>query len=547
MHATAQPWARYGTHRCVAEDLGIVLDATRVRFGEGYLDRLAPAMAAALRAMAALEGGALANPGERRMVGHYWLRAPELAPGPEVAGAIRAAVTAVNDFAARVRAGGVRGAGGPFAHVLHVGIGGSALGSQLVCEALADDASPLAVHFLDNADPDGVDRVLSGIGGALDRTLLSLVSKSGFTPTPNYVAAEVEAAYRRRGLDPARHAVATTVPGTDLDARAEREGWLARFPLWEWVGGRTSVTSAVGLLPLALLGADVDGFLTGAAAMDRLTREPELRRNPAALLAAAWHWLGDGHGARNMVVLPYRDRLALVPRYVQQLVMESIGKRLDRGGAEVRQGLTVYGNKGTSDQHAYLQQLKDGPDDHFVTFVGALSSRRGGAPDPEPEVEPGVTLGDVLFASILGTREALTERGRDSVTITMRDVDAVSVGALVALFERAVGIYAELIDVNAYDQPGVDKFVASPLLALQRRLLEHLRAASRPETAEAIAAAVAPKACVDTVYELLRRLSLDPRRGVVREPGASPEADRFRAGDAEPAGRSAVGTGSHAG
>src|SRR2546430_853846 len=299
--------------------------------------------------------------------------------------------------------------------------------------------------------------------------------------------------YRRRGLDPARHAVATTVPGTDVDARAEREGWLARFPFWEWVGGRTSVTSAVGLLPLALLGADVDGFLAGAAAMDRLTREPELRRNPAALLAAAWHWLGDGHGTRNMVVLPYRDRLALLPRYVQQLVMESIGKRLDRGGAEVRQGLTVYGNKGTSDQHAYLQQLKDGPDDHFVTFVGALRSRRGGAPDPEPEVEPGVTLGDVLFASILGTREALTERGRDSVTITMRDVDAVSVGALVALFERAVGIYAELIDVNAYDQPGVDKFVASPLLALQRRLLEHLRAASGSETAGAIAAAVAPK------------------------------------------------------
>jgi glucose-6-phosphate isomerase len=222
----------------------------------------------------------------------------------------------------------------------------------------------------------------------------------------------------------------------------------------------------VGLLPAALIGADLRAFLAGAAAMDRLTRVPELLDNPAALLAAAWHVAGDGQGRRDMVVLPYRDRLEVFSRYLQQLVMESLGKRLDRQGQVVHQGLAVYGNKGSTDQHAYVQQLRDGLDNHFVTFLEALDD-----PADVPTLA-GEQPADFLEGFLQGTRSALSEGGRQSLTITLERFDARSLGALIALFERAVGLYAELVDINAYDQPGVEagKKAAAVVLELQGRL-----------------------------------------------------------------------------
>jgi glucose-6-phosphate isomerase len=169
------------------------------------------------------------------------------------------------------------------------------------------------------------------------------------------------------------------------------------------VGGRTSITSAVGLLPGALIGMDLRAFLAGAAAMDDATRRTDLHQNPAARLAALWFVQGGGHGDRAMVVLPYKDRLLLLSRYLQQLVMESLGKQLDRQGRVVHQGLVVYGNKGSTDQHAYVQQLRDGRHDFFAVFVRVLQDRAGG----EFEVEPGVTSGDFLDGLYQGTRAAL--------------------------------------------------------------------------------------------------------------------------------------------
>src|SRR5262249_33519030 len=157
-----------------------------------------------------------------------------------------------------------------------------------------------------------------------------------------------------------------------------------------------------------------------------------------------WYWLGEGRGRRNLVVLPYRDRLALFPRYVQQLVMESIGKAHDRRGREVHPGLTGYGNKGSTDQHAYLQQLEEGSGDVLVLFVLALRD----AAEPRLDEPTGATLGDFLFGYAVGARDSLYDRGRDSITVTVPQVDARAVGALIALFERAVGIYGELVDVN---------------------------------------------------------------------------------------------------
>jgi glucose-6-phosphate isomerase len=167
---------------------------------------------------------------------------------------------------------------------------------------------------------------------------------------------EAQAAYHEMGLHFGRHAVAITGDSSALDQVADNERWLARFPMWDWVGGRTSELSAVGLLPAALQGFDIDTMLRGASVMDERTRRLETHNNPAALLALMWYHATEGKGKKDMVILPYKDRLELFARYLQQLVMESLGKEKDLQGNIVHQGIAVYGNKGSTDQHAYVQQ-----------------------------------------------------------------------------------------------------------------------------------------------------------------------------------------------
>ncbi len=435
--------------------LGLWVDARRL--GDVAPVLTGVAMTRALQALAALEAGAVANADEGRQVGHFWLRDPGGAPADRAA-EIRSGRAAVKALSDRVRAEG------RFDTVLQIGIGGSALGPQLLADAL--DGDGLALAFLDNTDPDGMARVLAGLD--LARTLVLVVSKSGGTAETRNGLVEVQTACAARALDFPSRAVAVTCAGSKLDRQALDQGWLARVPLWDWVGGRFSVTSPVGLLPGSLAGLDVEALLAGAAAADAAGRLPP-SENPAALLAASWFVATEGRSRRAMVVLPYRDRLALWSRYLQQLVMESLGKRLDRKGRTVHQGITVYGNKGSTDQHAYVQQLRDGPDDHFVVFVTTLDP---GLAEPGPQVEPGVTSADYLQGFLLGTRRALTQAGHPSLTLVLERLDAWHLGALIAVHERAVGLYAELVDVNAYHQPGVEagKLAAADVLALQARL-----------------------------------------------------------------------------
>ncbi len=515
MNAT-ELWKRYQAHLCRVGAVGLTLDVSRMRFGDGFLGQMAPAMTRAYQAMDALEKGAVANPDEGRMVGHYWLRDPGLAPTPELSAEIRGTLAAVKAFAAGVHSGAVKPPSAPrFTRVLSIGIGGSALGPEFVADALGDPASDeMAIHFLDNTDPDGFAREFARLGGGLAETLCVVISKSGGTPeTRNGMLAAADA-YKAAGLDFAKHAVAVTGVGSKMDKTAEAEGWLARFPMWDWVGGRTSELSAVGLLPAALQGIDVDGMLAGAAACDAATRVHETAKNPAALLALMWHHATGGKGLKDMVVLPYKDRLLLFSRYLQQLVMESLGKRLDLDGNRVDQGISVYGNKGSTDQHAYVQQLRDGVNNFFLTFIRVLED--GGKAF---EVEPGVTPGDYLHGFLLGTREALYENDRESVTITVPRVDARTVGALIALFERAVGFYASLVNVNAYHQPGVEagKKAAAVILDLQHRAVAALT--SDPQTADQVAAAAGVAESAETVFQVLEHLAANGRARVAREGG----------------------------
>ena len=241
------------------------------------------------------------------------------------------------------------------------------------------------------------------------------------------------------------------------------------------------------------------------------------------MLALAWHSATHGKGKKDMVVLPYKDRLELFSRYLQQLVMESIGKRLDRAGKVVHQGLAVYGNKGSTDQHAYVQQLRDGLDNFFVTFIEVLRDRapaRGGI-----EVEPGFTTGDYLSGFLQGTRRALAEGERESLTITIEELDAAALGRLIALYERAVGIYAELVDVNAYHQPGVEagKKAAEAVLAKQSQIVAALRARAPQALTVAVVAEAIGSTDYETVLSVLRHLAANPGRGVAYAiaPGAA--------------------------
>ena len=185
------------------------------------------------------------------------------------------------------------------------------------------------------------------------------------------------------------------------------------------------------------------------------------------LLALMWFYAGNGRGEKDMVILPYKDRLMLFSKYLQQLVMESLGKEKDLDGNIVHQGIAVYGNKGSTDQHAYVQQLRDGVLNFFVTFVEVRKDRA----TQRFEVEEGVTSGDYLQGFLRGTRSALYESGRESITITIPEVNAFTVGGLIALYERAVGFYGSLVKVNAYHQPGVEagKKAATRILQIAKR------------------------------------------------------------------------------
>jgi glucose-6-phosphate isomerase len=286
---------RYLDRRLVLDDPFVELDLGHALLDELELGRLDAPLQQALRAMQALEAGAIANRDEQRQVGHYWLRAPGLAPDEATQQAIVETLARCEQFAHDVHHGVVAPPrGGRFASIVLCGIGGSALGPALLGDAFGGPGARLRLVVLDNTDPEGIDRALHA-AAPLATALVLVVSKSGGTPETRSAMLEVQRAFAAAGLEFARHAVAITADGSKLHATSQRERWLASLPMWDWVGGRTSITSAVGLLPGALLGLDVRALLAGAAAMDGATRLP-WRQNPAAMLAAFWHQQGHGRG-----------------------------------------------------------------------------------------------------------------------------------------------------------------------------------------------------------------------------------------------------------
>ncbi len=501
-------WQRYQEWLYYHAGLGIYVDVSRIPFHEPFIEQLQPSLFKAFQYIDELEKGSIANPDENRMVGHYWLRNPDLAPTPELRREITEPLAQIKDFVNKIHSGAIKPPSAEkFTTVLSIGIGGSALGPQFVADALAPDIPPLDIYFIDNTDPDGIDRILKRLKNRLQSILVIVTSKSGGTPETRNGMLEVRHAFLEQGLDFTRQAVAVTMPGSNMDKYAH--DWLARFPMQDWVGGRTSVLSAVGLLPAALQGIDIDGMLEGAKEMDSATRVKDLKTNPAALLALSWYYVGNGKGEKDMVVLPYKDRLYLFSRYLQQLVMESLGKEKDLDGQTVHQGIAVYGNKGSTDQHAYVQQLREGVANFFVTFIEVLEDRQ----DTSIEIDPGVTSGDFLSGFLQGTRQALYDNDRYSITITIPKVNTKLVGALIALYERAVSLYACLVNINAYHQPGVEagKKAAASILELQQSVVKVLKEEKQPINLSSLAYKCGSPEQIEAIYKIVRHLAANGR------------------------------------
>jgi glucose-6-phosphate isomerase len=486
---------------------GFQLDLSGLDLDAAAVDALAPKLSAAHEQMKLLEQGAIKNPDEGRQVTHFTDRLTytesEL-------------FAQVEDFAAKVRSGELTVSGNKVEYVVINGIGGSALGPQHLQFAvhgpywneLAERNGYPRIYFLDNTDSAGLADILAAVD--LAQLLVVTISKSGATQETKNNMVAFEQAFAAAGVEFSGHAAAVTMDGSELARYAEENHWLARFSMAESIGGRTSETNIVGHVPAALTGIDFAGFVQGAKHMDELTRAPELTQNPAYQLAAAWYLVGNGRGDRNMVIVPYSDRLVLFGKYLQQLVMESLGKELDLDGNVVHQGLTVFGNKGGTDAHAYIQQLNDGRDDFFVTFIEVLKDAK------HVSIANGISMSDYLHGFKCGLVKALRSKKRKVIEICAESLDESTLGMLIALYERAVAVYAELININAFHQPGVQAYklasqgITNLNLALQKWLVGP-EAAAWKGTAASIAELLGQPEEAKDVDGLLAKFALNNR------------------------------------
>jgi len=446
----------------VDPESGFTVNFAGMKFTQSKLDGMKDLFARANREMKRIEAGAIKNPDEKRQVTHFTDRK---------AYAESKLFKDVEKFAADLRTGKIKGSTGKkFEYAVINGIGGSALGPQLMQFAVngpywnelsdAQRNGGLRIYFLDNTDAAGVRDVLQTVN--LAQTLVVNISKSGGTQETKNNMIAMEAAFTAAKLKWNAHAAAITMKGSELDKLARGKQWLKIMEMAESIGGRTSETSIVGHLPAALAGIDFKNFLAGACHMDEWTRNKDYCVNPAYMLAAMWYIAGKGKGDRNMVIVPYSDRLILLSRYFQQLVMESLGKALDLDGKEVHQGLNVFGNKGGTDAHAFIQQLNDGRDDFFITFIEVLEDAL-----PLP-IDGRIAMGDFLHGFEAGLSSALRSKGRQTIEMTIERVNTYNLGMIIALYERAVAVYAEFININAFHQPGVQayKLASKGMIAL---------------------------------------------------------------------------------
>lgn len=427
----------------------------------------------------AMFAGAKINETEGRAVLHTALRAeqgPILVDGEDVLPSIQATRARMAQFASAVRSGGVAGAGGRYTDVVNIGIGGSDLGPAMAVLALAPYHGGPRVHFVSNVDGAHINDTLQGLD---PKTTLVIVASKTFTTIETMTNADTARAWMARDVaDPAAQFVALS---SDV-ARTSAYGIDPKrvFGFEDWVGGRYSLWGPIGLGLMIAIGPErFSEFLAGAHAMDAHFQSADLTENIPVLLALVgiWHAQVQGHATR--AVLPYDQRLARLPAYLQQLEMESNGKRVGLDGRDLtlQSGPVVWGEPGTNGQHAFYQLIHQGTRVIPCEFLIAAQGH-------EPHLAHHHRL---LLAYCLAQSEALM-RGRDleeararmaalgltgaelerqarhrvfpgnrpSTTLIYRKLTPFVLGQIIALYEHRVFVEGVILGINSFDQWGVE-------------------------------------------------------------------------------------------
>ncbi|MDX9874550.1 MAG: glucose-6-phosphate isomerase [Spongiibacteraceae bacterium] len=457
------------------EAAGLTVDLSRHHLDAAILTALSD-LAEARRlpaAIAALLQGELVNNTEQRAALHTDLRRPD-APA-----AVQQALASMTALATRLREGQWPGfSDQPVTDVVNIGIGGSDLGPRMAVAALsASRATDLRVHFVANIDPADIGRCLQALDPA--RTLFVVASKSFRTQET-----QVNAAAARRWLLAAgcpenvlgRHFIAIT-------ASPERAGALGMPPeqiltMWDWVGGRYSLWSTIGFPIMCAIGATAfRELLAGAHALDRHFAEAPLAQNVPALLGLLDVWYGNFWNSRSVAVLPYSHDLALLPAYLQQLTMESNGKRVTRDGVPVdyATGPVFWGEAGTRGQHSFHQLLHQGteliPCDFILPLTSDFDAEQhrllvANCLAQSEALANGRTASEAIAAALdEGLAQADAERlaphrvmpgNRPSTLITFPKLTPATLGALLACYEHRVYTSAVIWGINPFDQWGVE-------------------------------------------------------------------------------------------
>jgi glucose-6-phosphate isomerase len=432
-------------------------------------------------ARARLFAGETVNPSEGRAALHMALRAPDgaafKAQGVPVSGEVEATRAQMKAFADQIRSGALRGATGEaYSAIVHIGIGGSDLGPRVIWEALRPLSAQIELRFAANVDPAELALALDGLDPA--RTLVVVVSKT-FTTQETIANAETARAWLRGALGPKGDSQLVAVSAAPAVAQAFGVPADQVFGFWDWVGGRYSIWSSVGLSCAIALGWEAfEGLLAGAAAMDDHFAAAPLERNAPVLLALAHIFNRNGMGRPMRAVIPYAQRLRLFPDFLQQLEMESNGKRVTATGAPVARGTaaSVFGDAGTNGQHAFFQLLHQGTDIIPVDFVAVAEATEG-----EPSQQTKLLANVIAQAEALlvgrsadEVRAELETKGvspaevealvpqrtfpgdRPSSFILMRRLTAEALGALIALHEHKTFVEGVLWEINSFDQWGVE-------------------------------------------------------------------------------------------
>lgn len=350
-----------------------------------------------------------------------------------------------------------------------LGIGGSALGPIAVHTALKHlyfNELPKKVrkapkfYVIDNVDPERMNALFDVIN--VEKTIFNVITKSGATSeTMSQYLIVMDMLTAKLGDKAKDHIIATTSGNKGNLIKLAKEHGLETFYIPEGVGGRFSELSPVGLLPAAVAGIDIKKMLKGAKDMDKKCKSNDLFKNPA-LAIAMLQYISMKQGKNISVMMPYADSLKYIADWYAQLWAESLGKEVDNDGNVVNVGQTPVKALGATDQHSQVQLYNEGPYDKVITFleVGSFRSEceipNGCESYPDVNFLCGHTLGELMTKELHATRYALTQRGRANYTIFLDTVDEYHIGALLYMMQLQTAYAGAMLNINAYNQPGVE-------------------------------------------------------------------------------------------